>query len=179
MGRHLRFSIQNRRLAGQGGGYQANMDAIRTLIERHQPQYFVIENAGQNIFLLTKELQELCRKHNTSIQTVSTSGQSLTDMTYGLSALSAWFANGQIELAYDETVRSRMAGLVEELQMFRFDSDENGKYRGPKDRLMALWFAYRIMLTHVRQSNVVPFGRAAKLAPWVSQNQRSLALPGR
>ena len=153
---------------GKGGGYSAMKETIEWAM-KYKPHYFAIVKQGGLALFVGPEIKNLISKTNSKLELLPTTLQGLTDSVYGLSALSVWFGENRVEIPWQKGAAQKFRPLLDELEFYHPDQ------RAPKDRMMALWFAFRMAIT--KAPALLPaFGGASLRYPWLKAQQHSIPL---
>lgn len=164
-------------LDGTGGGYDA-MDRAVSWCLAHSPNVLGIEKTGGMSLFVSPDIKQRIAQRHCRLELIETGSQGMNDAHYGFSALSVWMRQGKVELPWSEAARRFVAPFLDEAARFRlnppsYDGDRPKPYTGRKDRLMASWFCFRLVLTFGRQKrNIEQFGAARQRAPWIASQQR-------
>lgn len=162
-------------LAGNEGGAGAMQDAVRWCLAQRPTTLAVERQGGHALFIddaLKAEIESVATLH-----LVETTAQGMVDAEYGFGALRHWFAIGRVEMPWYDTAQRTISPLLDEMAAFRrseptYDGSKARAYRGRKDRLMALWFCFRMVLGDAFTPPQPQFGAARNNAPWLRSRQR-------
>lgn len=157
-------------LADKGGAYEAMEKAVFWLAEHQlRPGHIAVERQGGMSLFINPKLRDYLKKRNIALEEVQTTGQGLMDTEYGLSALARYLQLDKFTIPWgDEETRRTFSPLVDEMASYHPDS------AAPKDRLMSLWFCFRLAITYGRLLHLPSHGTVNQTMTWLKDDQHSI-----